>query len=79
MTLYELNYETTTISVEKIMTRDPIKVSPDAPITEAAQLMLKYKVGGLPVCDGGKLVGIITDSDLFRMILHEMSPQFAHA
>src|SRR5512143_1401953 len=79
LTLYELNYETTTIPVEKIMTRDPIKVSPDAPITEAARLMLEYKVGGLPVCDGGKLVGIITDSDLFRMILHEMSPELAHA
>jgi len=74
LTLYELNYQTTTITIEKIMTRDPIKVAPDAPIAEAARLMLEYKIGGLPVCDGAKLVGIITDSDLFRMILHQMSP-----
>ncbi|MBI5880082.1 MAG: CBS domain-containing protein [Chloroflexi bacterium] len=77
LTLYELNFHTTTITIEKIMTRDPLKVSPDAPIVEAARLMLEYKVGGLPVCDGGKLVGIITDSDLFRMILREMSPSLA--
>ena len=74
LSLYELNFQTTNIAVEKIMTRKVVTIAPDAPVTEAARLMLEHKVGGLPVCDGNRLVGIITDSDLFRMIIHELNP-----
>ncbi|MBN1137566.1 MAG: CBS domain-containing protein, partial [Anaerolineae bacterium] len=41
----------------------------DCPIEEAAQLMLEHKIGCLPVVRKGKLVGIITETDLFRVFL----------
>ena len=46
------------------MTRDVITVSPATPIHEAARLMVEHRVSGLPVMDGAKLVGIISDGDL---------------
>ncbi|MEE8381682.1 MAG: CBS domain-containing protein [Thermodesulfobacteriota bacterium] len=50
--------------IHKVMTRDLITVSPDAPIGEAASLLLKYKIGCLPVIDkDGSAVGIVTDAD----------------
>ncbi|MBI3742332.1 MAG: CBS domain-containing protein, partial [Chloroflexi bacterium] len=40
-------------------------------IRHAAKLMLEHKIGGLPVMDQGKLVGIITESDIFRVLVQE--------
>ena len=52
--------------VAHIMKRDPLTVAPDTPIEAAAELMGKRKVGALPVVRDGKLVGMITESDIFR-------------
>ncbi len=53
------------LTVNEIMTRDPITVTPDTPITEAAGLLLDRRINGLPVVDSrGKLTGIICQSDL---------------
>ncbi len=61
-----------TVKLKKIMTRDPITISEDATIALAAQTMLSTKVSGLPVVDAnGKLAGIITESDIFRMVVQE--------
>ncbi len=50
--------------IHKVMTRDLITISPDAPIGEAASLLLKHKIGCLPVIDkDGSAVGIVTDAD----------------
>ena len=50
-----------------MVTRDVVTVRPDAPLSEALQLMLKHKFGCLPVVDAqGNLLGILTDSDLVR-------------
>ncbi|HEY1044237.1 MAG TPA: CBS domain-containing protein [Telluria sp.] len=50
-----------------IMSRHVISVPPDAPVEQAAQLMLDHRIGGLPVCaPDGRLVGIVSDSDLLR-------------
>ena len=58
--------------VGEMMTRDPITVYPDTTIGEAAQLMLKNMIGCLPVLDRQRnLVGIITESDIFRMVARE--------
>ena len=57
------------IQVRGIMTPDPITVTPDTPLEEAARLILKYKIGGLPVVEGGELVGIITETDLIRTLI----------
>lgn len=52
-----------------VMTRDVTTVSPDTPIVEAASLMVKHNVSGLPVINGnGKLAGIVTESDFLRPV-----------
>lgn len=58
-----------TVKVEAIMTPDPATIAPDAPLVEAARLILEMKVGGLPVVEQGKLVGIITETDLIRTLI----------
>ncbi|CAN5911655.1 CBS domain-containing protein [soil metagenome] len=47
-----------------LMTRDPVTVRPDDTVHDAARLMRDLNVGSLPVCDGGRLVGIVTDRDI---------------
>ena len=58
--------------VKEIMTQDPKTVAPDNTLEEAAQILLNQKVGGLPVLDDGKLVGIITTSDMLQAFLEVM-------
>jgi CBS domain-containing protein len=49
---------------------NPVTIQPDAPLEQAAELMLRWEIGGLPVVDGGgKLVGIITYTDLLRELI----------
>ena len=52
--------------VTAAMTDELITAVPEMRLEEAADLMVKHKVGGLPVTDGGNLVGIITTTDLLR-------------
>lgn len=47
-----------------IMTPDPITVGPEMTVTDAAQLMTEKHVGALPVVEGGRMVGLVTESDL---------------
>lgn len=55
-------------TVAECMTRHVITITPDASTLDAARLMLKHKIGGLPVVDDeGRVIGIITESDLFRL------------
>lgn len=54
-----------------IMTSDPVTVSKSADLADAAAIMTKHKFSGLPVVDKGKLVGIITKSDIIRAVAHE--------
>ena len=68
----EVNYLLSKLKVAKVMTRDPITISPDALLEEAAVAMRDNKVEMLPVVEGGRLVGIITESailDAFIEIL----------
>ena len=55
--------------VRAIMTETPLTISPDMPIEEATQLMLKHQISGLPVTDNSKLVGILTTSDILQTFL----------
>lgn len=57
------------IQVGGIMTSNPITVTPGASIREAADLILENKIGGLPVVDEGRLVGIITETDLIKALI----------
>lgn len=51
-------------SAKEIMVREVVTVSPDTPLPTAAKLMLEHKVGCLPVVNGGRLVGIVTTSEI---------------
>ncbi len=54
------------LAVHQIMKGNPLTVRPDTPIEEAAHLMRIHKIGALPVVRDAKLVGVITESDIFR-------------
>ncbi len=60
------------LSLADLMIKDPIIVDPESDIELAAQLIYKYKIGGIPVVKKGKLVGIITESDLLRVFIDMM-------
>jgi acetoin utilization protein AcuB len=57
------------IPVANVMTRDPVSLGPDAPISEAARLLVEQKIGGLPIVEADRLVGIITTSDLLTTLI----------
>jgi len=57
-----------TLTAEDIMTMEPISTSSDAAMTEVAEILVKHKVGGLPVVDAGQLSGIITQADVLRFL-----------
>ncbi|MCU0632146.1 MAG: CBS domain-containing protein [Methanolinea sp.] len=54
--------------IREIMTRNPVTVQASDPVRDAAALLRKHKIGGLPVMDGEKLVGMITESDILRLL-----------
>lgn len=60
------------IKVEQVMTKKVITVGHDIPLEEAARIMRENHVSGLPVMQNGKLVGIITESDLFEALLDSL-------
>ena len=66
LSVFEMNYLLARLKVGEIMTPDPLTVAPQTGLTEAAKLMLHHKIGGLPVVEGKTVVGIITESDIFR-------------
>lgn len=61
-----------------IMTPDPITVGPDASVTEAAHLMVDNHVGALPVLEGERLVGIVTEGDLIMQDVKLEFPTYIH-
>lgn len=65
LSVYELRYLLDKLTVQEAMTRRVITVTPDSPIEQAALLMREHKIGGLPVVEDGRLVGIITETDIF--------------
>lgn len=65
LSVFELNYILSKMQVKDVMTRDVVTVTPDTTIEEAAVLMRDNVVSGLPVLEDGKLVGIITETNIF--------------
>lgn len=60
-------------TVAESMSAKPITIGPDEPVLRAAQQMLTYKLSGLPVVVGDTVVGVITESDLFRLLIADLS------
>jgi acetoin utilization protein AcuB len=73
LSVWEINYQIARMSVASVMTNGPIIVSPRQDAREAAVLMLDHKIGALPAVDGGKLIGIITETDLLRAFVEKSS------
>ena len=69
LSIYELPYLLSRIKMRDIMAKDVITVTEDTPLEEAALIMAENKIGGMPVMRGDKLVGIITETDLFKIFL----------
>lgn len=57
-----------TIAVKEVMKYPPITIAPQASVQEAARLMLKEKIGCLPVLDNGELAGIVTETDMLQLV-----------
>ena len=60
------------VSIEDVMIKKPVTISPEASLEEAAKLISRHKIGGLPVVKGKKLVGIITIVDILRAFIQLM-------
>jgi len=69
LNVYEMHYLLSHLLVTELMTREVITVTPDTPLEEAARIMADHKIGGLPVMEAGRLVGIITETDIFEVFL----------
>lgn len=66
LSVWELNYLLARLTVGEIMSTAVISIGPDRPATDAAQLMLDHKIGGLPVVQDGLVLGIVTETDIVR-------------
>ena len=72
LSVWELNYLLSKLTVSEVMAKPVITVQADEPLEEAALLMEEYKVGGLPVLEGDRLVGMITITDVLRAFIEVM-------
>ncbi len=64
-----------TRKVRDVMTYDPVTVDPEDTVQEAAERLLEYQISGLPVISGGRPVGIITESDIFRLVVESWTAE----
>lgn len=72
LSIYELNYLLSKLTIGQVMTHNPFTITLDTPIQKAARIMMERKVSGLPVMDAeNRIVGIITESDIFRMLIDQ--------
>lgn len=77
LSAYEINYLLDKLTVEKIMSKNPVTVQVNTSIEEAAHIMVDHDFSCLPIMDGDTLVGIVTKKDIFKMLLEMMgSRQF---
>jgi len=72
LSIYELHYLYSRITISQVMSREVITVEESDPIEEAARIMVDNKIGGLPVMREDKLVGIITETDVFKTLMEMM-------
>ena len=66
------------LGLDRVMSRPVVTVEPNTTIQKAARLMLNNKIAGLPVVEEGRLVGILTESDLFQVLVDTLEPSEAN-
>ncbi len=69
LSVYELHYLLSKLTLSRLMSSPVITVHPNTPLEEAARIMADNKIGGLPVVEDNQLVGIITKTDIFKILL----------
>jgi CBS-domain-containing membrane protein len=75
LSIWELHFRVASLEAKDFMTPNPVTVTPETSIKQAAQLMLQHKIGGLPVVEAKRLVGVITESDIFRLLVEQLPDQ----
>ncbi len=66
LSIFEMHYLLLKLKVKEVMTRRVVTVGDDCPLEEAARIMVDHKIGSLLIVRDGKLVGIITETDIFK-------------
>lgn len=69
LSIWEINDLVSRITIDKVMSREVVTIDEGTPIEEAARMMADHRIGGLPVMRDGQMVGIITETDLFKVFL----------
>ena len=77
LSVWEVNYLLTRLTVGEVMTKHVITTSPERPVAEAVRLMLVHKIGALAVIEGGHIAGIITETDLLRAFAKMLEVEIA--
>ena len=72
LSVWEMNYLISKVTVKQVMTKKVKCIDADTPIEEAARIMTDLAIGGMPVTRAGKIVGMITETDLFKVFLELM-------
>lgn len=72
----ELGFLMEHVKVDRVMRHPVITVAPETQLADAARLMLKHRISGLPVLSAdGLVVGLVTESDIFRILIDMLDPQ----
>jgi acetoin utilization protein AcuB len=74
LSVWEINYLIARLTVGEVMTKTVIVVEPDRSAREAAYLLLSEKIGALPVVDGGRVMGLVTESDFVLAFAESETP-----
>jgi acetoin utilization protein AcuB len=69
LSIHEIHYLVSKLTVGEIMTKKVFTIADDTPLEEAARVMADHRIGALPVMRNDKLVGIITETDIFKALL----------
>lgn len=72
LSVWEINYLISKVTVKQVMSKKVKTIDVNTPIEETARIMADLKIGGMPVMRSGKLVGMITETDLFKIFLELM-------
>ena len=74
LSVWEINHLLSRLTVGEVMTTGVISVSPHRSARDAAQLMVDHQIGALPVEDAGRLVGIVTETDMLKAFIRMETP-----
>lgn len=69
LSIHEMAYLLSQLTVRKLMTKNPVTINKDVPVEEAARIMVDQDLSCLPVVEGDHLVGIVSKSDLFKILI----------